>query len=233
MATSPDAVRAVLAEVTSTATAEIAAAAAQVPVEQRVATTLAVLPLVVPSYYDAAGSLAVAWYDELRDEAAPRTVFAPEIVGVPKTDWIEREVSKFQRTLEGDLEQEVQAILDEANRLAEKEIARGYRGTILGNTHVDEDAIGWSRVARPGACKFCLMLADKGSVFTEETADFAAHGNCHCAARPEFVGGEHGPEANVMQYLASAKRSKDPEVQAQRNARVREYLNEHYPDAPG
>lgn len=233
MATAPDAVRAQLAVVTAAATEEIAAAAVQVPVEQRVATALAVLPIVVPSYYDAAGSLATAWYDELRDEAQPRSLFLPEIVGNPTTDWIEREVAKFQRSLDRDFEQEVQRILDEANRLAEKEVARGYRATIIGNSHVDEDAIGWSRVARAGACKFCLMLADKGAVFTEATADFAAHGDCHCAARPEFIGGEHGPEANVVQYLASTKRSKDPMVQAQRNARVREYLNENYPDAPG
>jgi hypothetical protein len=107
------------------------------------------------------------------------------------------------------------------------------RGTILGNTHVDEDAIGWSRVARPGACKLCVMLSDKGAVFSEATATFAAHTDCHCAARPEFANGDHGPEASVEQYLASAKRPKSKKAQDRRNAILREYLNAHYPDAPG
>jgi hypothetical protein len=73
-----------------------------------------------------------------------------------------------------------------------------------------------------------VMLADRGAVFSEATASFAAHTDCHCAARPEFANGEHGPEASVEQYLASTK-NRTP---AQR-ARLREYLNENYPDAPG
>lgn len=233
MATSPEAVRAQLAIVSAAAAAEIADAAAGVALERQVDAALAATSLIVPGFYDAAGSLAVAWYDERRDESRPTTTYAPRIIGDPATDWIEREVAKFRTTLDVDLEIEAQRLVDEAVRLAEKEVARGFRDSILGNTRMDEDAIGWSRVARPGACKFCLMLADKGSVFTEATADFAAHGNCNCAARPEFRNGEHGPEANAMQYLASSKRPKDPEALAQRNARVREYLNEHYPDAPG
>jgi hypothetical protein len=228
VATSPDAIRAQLTLVSTTAAAELAATAAEVPPEERVPAALALLPLVVPSYYDAAGSLAAAWYDELREESRPTSTYAPTIIGDPTTDWIEREVAKFQQTIEADIEVEAQRLLDEAVRLAEKEIARGYRDTILGNARMDEDAIGWSRVTRAGACKLCVMLADKGAVYREETANFAAHTDCHCAARPTFRNGEHGPEASVEQYLASSKRR----TPAQR-AYLRAYLNEHYPDAPG
>ena len=228
MATSPEAVRGQLAVVTASVSAELASVAAQAP-RRPVETVLDAIGLVVPAYYDAAGSLAVAWYDERREESRPATSYVPRVIGDPATDWIEREVAKFA----ADIEAETQRLVDEATRLAEKEVARGFRDSILGNSRMDEDSIGWSRVARPGACKFCLMLSDKGAVFTEATADFAAHGNCNCAARPEFRGGEHGPEASVMQYVASSKRSKDPRKQAERNARVREYLNHNYPDAPG
>lgn len=225
MATSPEAVRAQLAIVTAAAAADLAdvASSATRPADA----ALSALPLIVPNYYDAAGSLAVAWYDERRDEANPHTVYAPRIIGDPATDWIEREVAKFRETLT-DIEAETQRLVDEAVRLAEKEVARGFRDSILGNTRMDEDAIGWSRVARPGACKLCLMLAAKGAVFTDVTAIFAAHTDCHCAARPEFAGGEHGPEASVEQYLASSKR-RTPEQRAV----LREYLNENFPDAPG
>lgn len=227
MATPPEAVRAELAVVTATASTELAQIAAQAPTRP-VDAALDAVGLVVPAYYDAAGTLAVAWYAERRDESRPSTVYAPNVIGDPTTDWIEREVAKFAETLEADLESETQRILDEVARLAEKEIARGFRDSILGNARMDEDAIGWSRVARPGACKFCVMLADKGSVFTEATADFAAHTDCNCATRPEFRNGEHGPEASVMQYVASATR-RTPEQRAM----LRDYLNHHYPDAPG
>lgn len=234
MATSPEAVRAQLAIVATAASAEIANAVAGVALEQQAQAALEAVRLVVPGYYDAAGSLAVAWYDELRDEARPATVYAPTIIGDPTTDWIERESAKFAKTLEADLETEMARLLDEFNRLAEKEVARGFRDSILGNSRQDVDAIGWSRVTRGAGCKFCVMLAGRRAYYrSESTAIFGAHKNCNCGARPEFRGGDHGPEANALQYLASTRRAKDDTVQAARNAKVRKYLNENYPDAPG
>ena len=229
MATSPDVVRAQLAIVTAAATSDLLEVASQASGARKVDTLLSALPLVVPSYYDAAGSLAVAWYDELRDESSPLTVYAPTIIGDPTTDWIEREATEFARSLD-DVDAEVARMVDEITALADKEVARGFRDTVLGNTRQDQDAIGWSRITRSGACKFCLMLAGQRRAFyrSESTASFGAHGHCHCGARPEFRNGDHGPEANAVQYLASAKR-RTPAQQA----KVRKYLNENYPDAPG
>lgn len=225
MATSPEAVRAQLTIITAAAAADLADAAQGAPDQ-----AIAALSLIVPSYYDAAGSLAVAWYDELRYEANPVSVYTPGIIGDSATDWIEREAAKFAKSLEADLETEMTRMMDELARLAEKEVARGFRETVLGNTRQDEAAIGWSRIARTGACKMCVMLAGQRRAFyrSESTASFAAHTDCHCAARPEFKGGNHGPEATVIQYVASQKR-RSP---AQRKA-LRKYLNTNYPDLPG
>lgn len=235
MATSPEAVRAELAVVTAAATADLAAIASEVPPERRATALLESLPIVVPSYYDAAGLLAVDWYGELRDESRPATSYTPGVIGDPSTDWIEREAVKFRRDLSGDdLEREMQQMVDEVARLAEKEVARGFRDSVLGNTRIDQESVGWSRVARGAACKFCLMLSGRGAVYrSESSAIFAAHKSCNCAARPEFRNGDHGPEASAIQYLASSKRAKSDVVQEQRNARLRDYLNENFPDAPG
>lgn len=228
MATPPDVIRAELAAVGAAVTADLLTEVASSPLENSVDVLLEAVGLVVPAYYDAAGLLAVSWYDELREESRPATTYVPDVIGDPTTDWIEREIAKFQRTIEADIENEMQRLIDETLRLAEKEVARGYRDTILGNTRQDADAIGWSRVTRPGACKFCVMLAGKGAVYRSEgTAIFAAHADCHCAARPAFRNGEHGPEASVEQYLASSKR-RTPE----QRALLRKYLNQNYSDAP-
>jgi hypothetical protein len=228
MATAPEAVRAQLAIVTAAASSEVVNAVSGVALERQADAALTAVGLIVPGFYDAAGSLAVAWYDERRDESRPSTIYTPSIIGDPTTDWIEREMAKFAETLQGDLEAEMARMVDEITRLAEKEVARGFRDSITGNTRMDEEAIGWSRVARSGACKLCVMLADKGAVYSDSTAIFAAHTDCHCAARPEFRNGEHGPEASVEQYLASSKRR----TPAQR-AVLRKYLNENYPDNRG
>lgn len=226
MATTAETVRAELAVITTAAAAELAAEVSATPLDAQADAALEVVGLLVPPYYDAAGSLAVDWYDELRDESRPTSLYTPTIIGDPATDWIEREAAKFRRELDAtnpDIEAETQKIIAEIARLAEKEVARGYRDSILGNTRQDEDAIGWSRVTRPGACRFCRMLADKGAVYKESTAGFAAHTDCHCAARPAFRNGEHGPEATVEQYLASKKRRTAAERE-----RVREYLDQRY-----
>ena len=234
MATSPEAVRGELALVTAAVTQEILSVTSSVALEQQVDAALTAAGLIVPAYYDAAGALAIAWYDELRDEARPTVSYTPTIIGDPVTDWIEREIAKFQATIEADLEAEVARMVAETARLAEKEAARGFRDSILGNVRSDQEAVGWSRVARPGACKFCKMLADKGAVYrSKSTAIFAAHGNCNCATQPKFRNGDIGPEASTIQYVASAKRARDQRTQDRRNALVRAYLNENYPDSPG
>jgi hypothetical protein len=229
MATSPDAIRAQLIAVAAAAGTDLAAEAGAAATGQQLQTLLDALPLVVPAYYDAAGLLAAYWYDELRDETRPTSAYVPEVIGDAATDWIEREVAKSLVDVEADFERELERLLAEAAALAEKEVARGFRDTIQGNARQDDDAVGWSRIARPGACKFCVMLADKGAVYrSESTATFAAHANCHCAARPEFRNGEHGPEASAVQYLASQKRRTEAD-----RKKLRDYLNKNFPDSPG
>lgn len=234
MATSPSAARSALVLVTGAAVADLLDVAAAVAPEESVGAAVTALPLVVPAYYDAAGSLAVDWYEELREESAPSTRYTPAIQGAATTDWIEREVARYADSVGGITELTRAAILAELVALAEKEATRGFTTTVTGNTVRDPHALGWSRVASAGACRFCLMLAGKRTLYrSEQAARFGAHTNCHCAARPEFRGGKHGEEASVMQYRASARRASTPEKQAERNAKVREYLNTNYPDARG
>lgn len=225
MATSAEAVRSELALVTAAATAEIVAAAPDLS-PNPVAGTLAAVDLIVPTYYDAAGALSVAWYDELRADAAPSVNYEARIIGDPSTDWIDREVRTLTRGV--DVDAEVRRL---ALAMAGKEVARGFRDTMLGNTRLDSAARGWSRIARAGACKFCQMLASRGAVYrAESTAIFAAHLNCHCLAQAAFGS---GPPASAIQYEASSKRARDEGTQAARNAKVRSYLNENFPSAPG
>lgn len=71
----------------------------------------------------------------------------------------------------------------EATRL----VLDGGRQTILQTASQDPAATGrWQRIAGANACPFCQMLADRGPVYSDDTADFAAHDHCGCAAAPEF-----------------------------------------------
>jgi hypothetical protein len=67
-------------------------------------------------------------------------------------------------------------------------VLSGGRETMLQTARHDPAASGrWQRIAGPNSCPFCQMLADRGPVFSDDTADFSAHDHCGCAAEPEFT----------------------------------------------
>lgn len=253
MAPTPEQVRSGLQIVATAASAELRAAAEveETPTGVR-AVLFAAAPLVVAEYGAAAAALGAEWYEELRDVAALvgriSTSFTPRLVVPEREDQIAASVAKISKDLR-DLEQGTSAkvidfetakrrILDDTADTIEQEVATAMRETVTTNATEDPDAGGWRRFARPEACKFCLMLAAKGAVYTERSARFAAHGavmnggrkggNCMCIAGPAFGGQEAWAEATPMQYLASRK-----ERTAKQKAALRDYLNENFPDAPG
>jgi hypothetical protein len=61
------------------------------------------------------------------------------------------------------------------------------RQTVMRSVLRDTRGKGWERVAGGAACRFCLMLAGRGSVYTEESVDFRSHDHCACSAMPVYV----------------------------------------------
>ena len=60
------------------------------------------------------------------------------------------------------------------------------RETLVETMKADPAVGGWQRVTSGRACAFCRMLADRGAVYKEATADFASHDHCSCSAEPVF-----------------------------------------------
>lgn len=221
-----------------------AAARSGSPSETRAA-LFAATPLIAAEYTTGSSALALEWYEELREAAEAVQRFSPApLVLVTDDDLaaIVAETTSALYDIERGIEEDLEAALTESLELLEaeivEEVAQAYRDTITGNVERDPEAVGWRRFARPEACKFCLMLAARGAVYTEATARFAAHGavmsgnrkggNCMCIAGPAFGGKEIWAEATPMQYVASQSK-RTPAQQAA----LREYLNTNFPDAPG
>lgn len=252
MTTTPEQVRSGLQIVATAASSDLQAAAAaeESPASVR-AILFAATPIIVAEYGMAAAALAAEWYEDLRDTAAAAgqvaTSFQPRLIVPDVEDQLAAAIASVSRDLY-DLERGLAKVIDfeaaklrilgEVGDMVEQEVASAQRETITGNVSEDPDAAGWKRFARPEACKFCLMLAAKGAVYTERSARFAAHGavmaggrkggNCMCIAGPAFGGKEIWAEATPMQYLASRKKRT-----AKQKAALRDYLNENFPDAPG
>lgn len=243
MATSPDQIRAGLAVVAADAVTELATVVepAESAEELRALLFLAA-PIVVGDYSDGTAALALEWYEELREIAAPSRSFQPEPVRLVTDEYVRSIVAASTVALAENpasvppeaLNVALKLVIDSIPEL----VADGFRDTITANALSDPAAAGWKRFARPGACKFCLMLAAKGAVFTEKTARFAAHGavmngkrkggDCQCVAGPEFGSPDVWAEATPMQYMASKRNRSSKE-----KARLREYLTDNFPDAPG
>src|SRR5699024_7951881 len=78
--------------------------------------------------------------------------------------------------------------------------------TILANVRADPEARAWMRVTSPGACDFCIVLAGRGGVDTEEAVRFASHTDCACGAVPSWD--PNAEQVDVFQYDLSKPRAK-------------------------
>ena len=179
------------------------------------------VPGLIDYYALGSSALAVDYYDDERERAGARRRFSSEPVIVDRGEKIGRMVAWAAEPLFAP-EPDKGAVALRLVPQVQKEISRPFRDTVTTNSNRDPSSVGWRRVTSGTGCKMCRMLADKGAIFKESTARFAAHGSCHCSAAPVFDG-QDGPEANVMQYVASQKRRSEKD-----RARLREYLNANY-----
>lgn len=181
-------------------------------------------PEVLAYFMDGSSALAADLYDDEREaaQAAGRYVATPVVL-----DRWEKVGRALGWATEPLLEDDLATTGDRLAEVIQLESARPYRDTILENQKRDPAAVGWRRIASGDGCKLCQLLASRGAVYRESTARFATHSNCRCTAAPVFEG-QDGPEASAMQYVASKRRTT-----ARDRARLRDYLNEHFPDAPG
>ena len=184
------------------------------------------IPEVIAYYSLGSSALAADYYDESRLVAGARGRFTAEPVIPDRTEKIRRAARWAAAALVvPDVTQTPESRIAEVVQL---EVARAHRDTITENRKRDPEAAGWKRIARGDGCKFCLMLAAKGTVYTKASARFASHANCNCTAQPWFKGQPIDEPASVAQYTAS-KRTRT----AAEKARLRDYLNGTFPDAPG
>lgn len=169
--------------------------------ESRRLQLLDTVPGVIGYYSEGSAALAAEAYMDARLGVAGSFAAAPIVLD--RTVKIRRGVAWASDPLKvGDFELSAARL----SKLARSEMTRPYRDTTLGNGARDGMFVGYKRIARAASCGFCKALADRGAVFKQNTAYFAAHDNCQCTAAAAFVGQPHGPEASVMQYTASKRR---------------------------
>ena len=151
------------------------------------------LPQLTSIYGDMAATLAVDWYETVREAAGAggfySGILAPELD--PGRAIILAKWGSEPLWQSGDLELSRSRISGGAQRM----MAGQSRETVMRNVDKDKAATGrWARDARASGCAFCLMLASRGPVYTsQDVGDFNAHDSCYCVAVPDFDDYEEPP----------------------------------------
>jgi len=199
--------------VAATAIEDMDALLLSVPLREITEAAFDLLPSLIDQWALAAGSAAAEWYDQAREiNDIDGAFFArvPELgdLGVEQlVGWGTQPLRRGEPDM---------ALT--RSRLAggmQRRVTNVARDTIITSSIEDPGAIGWQRVARPTGCAFCRLLAGRGAVYTENSADFASHDFCHCVAQPAW-GGKPLP---VKPYRPSARNITDAD-----RARVREWI---------
>ena len=171
-----------------------------------------VLPDLIQTYSLASATISADWYDDIRDmvEARGRFTAIPAEPGELGAD-------KLARWGVGPLfteEPDWQRAMTLVRGGMQLRIANSSRYTVAGSSLADPAAEGWQRQGS-GECDWCSVLIGRGAVYSESTADFAAHDHCRCSAVPAF----RGQPRPVRPYTPSSRSVTDAD-----RARVREYL---------
>lgn len=182
------------------------------------AALLDVLPNLTHTYSLASATVAADWYDELRDEFNVHGRFSAIVPDLEDlgSDALARWGVGPLYTSEPDWHR-AQTLIEGGLQLR---IANAARDTVTESSVEDPSARGWQRETS-GGCAFCEMLGSRGVVYSEASADFAAHDHCQCYAVPAF----DGAPRLVKPYTPSARDISDAD-----RARVRAYLAEHDDD---
>lgn len=169
-----------VATLTQSASTDLAALWRQVETAAQAETALRdVLPDLIETYGVAAATVAADWYDDLRDKVGARSRFFAipaeirEVGAQALVGWALSEATDLAG-LQGLIEGGTQRRIVNFSRL-----------TVSRSSIEDPGARGWKRTG-VGNCEFCRMLIGRGAVYTEATADFAAHDHCGCAAEPAW-----------------------------------------------
>ncbi|MCX4849845.1 hypothetical protein [Streptomyces sp. NBC_00893] len=156
----------------------------------------------VDQYGSASASLAADYYEAERVAAAVTGRFTVPLLDPPPDEQVDNSLRWATKDIwERDPEdpattdaqrEPLEVRLDQAEKKAEavtqKLVADQGRGTVQEAVRRDRQATAWARAASLGACAFCKLLATRGALYKQDTADFRAHDGCHCGVVPVFKG---------------------------------------------
>lgn len=167
------------------------------------------MPALLERYRLTAASISADLYDLERQAVGARGLFSaivPDLGDGGANELVGWATSKA-RTPES-LSELLQGGMD-------RRIWQAARSVYMTSAVSDPAARGWQRETDGDACGFCVMLASRGTVYSEASADFSSHDHCGCTA----VAAWNGLEKPVKPYEPSKRSISDAD-----RKRTREWI---------
>lgn len=163
---------------------------------------LSAMNAIITQYARTSAALAADFYDEQRAAAGAPGPFTVPVADPPLPEQTEASLRWATKDLwprdpddptttaaqREPMDVRLTQAEKKAEQVAQKLVADTGRGTVREAVRQDRQATAWARSAALGACAFCKMLAARGAVYEQDTADFRAHDGCHCGVVPVFKG---------------------------------------------
>lgn len=167
------------------------------------------MPVLIGQYGDIAATVAGDWFEELRDAEGVSGTFRVPLADPVPLDQVNSRLGYATRAAGPLFLGDSATLFAFLSMMANEYALQPGRDTVMQAAHKDDAA--WARVPEPGACKFCLMLASRGFVYSKDTAGDSKkfHGKCRCNAMPVWdetrarVEYGYDPDALYDQYRAT------------------------------
>jgi hypothetical protein len=166
------------------------------------------VPALISEYGDVAATVAADWYDELRDAEGVGGSFRASLAPLVPDEQVKGRLG-FATRPDGPLwAGQADTFTAFVGMMSNEYALQPGRDTVMEAAHAEK--VAYARVPEPGACKFCLMLASRGFVYSKATAGGAKkfHGKCRCNTLPVWdetrarVEYGYDPDALYDQYRA-------------------------------
>lgn len=169
---------------------------------------------------DYSASIAADYYDAMRAEAGLTDPYSAEMINMRDPEategFLDAEFNKFSENLN------IESLITQLLSRYDYECRRSSGECVYQNGYRDPNRVLYARVTDGTDCKFCLMLASRGYVYSSKRSAGEGghyHANCRCRITPGWADKDGHVNAGVKGYDPMALYREWKDIEAEEQAR--------------
>ena len=159
------------------------------------------LPPLVAELADVSALIGSSAYDLSREQSDASGRFAALLADPPPDEMVQASTKWALFTPVNGEAADRQTVTDRLTVMALRLVRDGSRNTVVGSVRRDPARPMYRRVAKGGACGFCLLLSSRGAIYpSKDNAGSGKHWHdrCSCTIEPQFKGESEPAEVAAL-----------------------------------